>query len=111
MNKFYSEEIKELELEYEESLSNYYKARKQIYFTRLTTIIGIIFYLGSAIFDINIYKLFGTVGVYLIHVVIGMCAFFAIISLLPSYKEDEKFKWHILERQRKKLDKLRNKSF
>ena len=41
--------------------------------------------------------------------VIGMCAFFTIISLLPSYKEDEKFKWHILERQRKKLDKLRNK--
>ena len=109
MNKYYSDEIKELELEYEESLSKYFKARKQMYFIRLTTIAGIIFFLGSAIFNINIYKLFGTVGVYIIQAIIGMCAFFTIISLLPSYKEDEKFKWHILERQRKKLDKLRNK--
>ena len=44
MNKYYSDEIKELELEYEESLSKYFKARKQMYFIRLTTIVGIIFF-------------------------------------------------------------------
>ena len=39
--------------------------------------------------------------------VAGMCIFFSIIAMLPSFKEDEKFKWHILELQRKKIEKLK----
>ena len=107
MSESDNEEIKFLEREYQESLSQYFRNNKHTYYAKVGSIIGIVFIVVSSIFNDEFYKFFGTFGMLMLNGVSGMCIIFTIISLLPSYKDEEKFKWHVLETQRKKLEKLK----
>ena len=101
------EEIKLLVREYEESLSDFHKNQRHLYYAKVGAVIGIFFIVISSFLNDEFYKFFGTFGMTMLNGVAGICILFAIISMLPSYKEDEKWKWHILERQRKKIEKLK----
>jgi len=101
------EEIKLLEREYEDSLSEFYKNQRHFYYAKVGAVIGFFFIAISSFFNDEFYKFFGTFGMTIFNGVAGMCIFFSIIAMLPSFKEDEKFKWHILELQRKKIEKLK----
>ena len=105
MNK--KEELEFLERELQELYIKTIKNERHLYYARVGSIVSIIFIGVSTIFNSEFYRFFGTFGMAMLNAVGGMCILFAIISLLPGYKRDNKFKWDLIERKRKELEKLK----
>ena len=80
---------------------------KHMYYARVGSVIGLVFVIISALLDSEFYRFFGTFGMAVLNGVAGICMLFAVISLLPGYKRDNKMKWDIIEMKRKELEKLR----
>ena len=107
MSEIDKKEIQDLENEYEEELAKYYKEKKHFYYAKIGSLLGIVFIALSSMFNDEFYRLFGTFFMSIIYGIVGMSILFTIMSMLPGFKEDEKFKWDILEKQRKKIDKIK----
>ena len=101
------QELKFLEREYEELYLGQIKKEKNLYYARVGSVIAIIFIGVSTIFNNDFYRFFGTFGMTMLNGVGGICIVFTIISFLPAYKRDNNFKWDLIERKRKELEKLR----
>ena len=100
MSEIDKKEIQDLEDEYEEELAKYYREKKYFYYAKIGSLLGIVFIALSGMLNDEFYRLFGTFFMSIIYGIVGMCILFTIMSMLPGFKEDEKFKWDILENQR-----------
>ena len=107
MSESDNEEIKFLERELTETYSRYFRNQRHAYYAKVGSVIGLVFVAASSIFYDEFYKFFGTFGMTILSGTAGMCIFFTIITMLPGYKDDEKFRWHVIETQRKKIDRLK----
>ena len=100
-------EIEKLEAEYQEEFLKADKERTHRRYLNIGAVVGIIFVFISTSFEQEFYRTFGALGMGILQGATGLCFLMAVIFLLPGVRDEEKYKWKMIEEKRKKIEKLR----
>ena len=100
-------EIELLESEYREEFLKFDKERTHRRYLNIGAIAGIIFVFVSTSFEKEFYTVLGTLGMGLLQGASGLCFLMAVIFLLPGVRDEEKYKWKMIEEKREKIEKLK----
>ena len=107
MSDYNEKEIESLEDEIQELQIKVFKEARHRRYLNIGAIIGIIFMFISTGNEDEFYNFFGTLGMGLINGVTGLCVLMAVIFLLPGVRDEERYKWKMINEKRKKIDKLK----
>ena len=95
-------EIELLEAEYLEEFLKADKERTHRRYLNIGAIAGIIFVFISTSFEKEFYTALGTLGMGILQGASGLCFLMAIIFLLPGVRDEDRYKWKLIEEKRKK---------
>ena len=95
--------IRELEIEYREEFLKADKERTHTRYFNIGAIAGFIFVFISTSFEQEFYKVLGTLGMGILQGASGLCFGMAIILNLPGVRDENRYKWKMIEEKRKKI--------
>ena len=100
-------EIEELEAEYREEFLKADKDRTHRKYLNIGAVVGIIFVFISTSFEREFYTVLGTLGMGILQGASGLCCLMAVIFLLPGVRDEERYKWKMINEKRKKIEELK----
>ena len=107
MSETEKREIEELETEYLKEFLKADKERTHRRYLNIGAVAGIIFVFISTSFEREFYTVLGTLGMGILQGASGLCFLMAVIFLLPGVRDEERYKWKMIEEKRKKIEKLK----
>ena len=107
MSEAEKREIEELEAEYREEFLKADKERTHRRYFNIGAIAGFIFIFISTSFEQEFYKVLGTLGMGILQGASGLCFVMAIILNLPGVRDENRYKWKMINEKRKTIEKLK----
>ena len=103
MSEAEKREIESLEVEYREEFLKADKEKTHARYFNIGAIAGFIFVFISTSFEQEFYKVLGTLGMGILQGASGLCFMMAIILNLPGVRDENRYKWKMIEEKRKKI--------
>jgi len=100
-------EIESLEVEYREEFLKADKEKTHTRYFNIGAIAGFIFIFISTSFEQEFYKVLGTLGMGILQGASGLCFVMAIILNLPGVRDENRYKWKMINEKRKTIEKLK----
>ncbi|WP_435117040.1 hypothetical protein ACIJYF_01235 [Candidatus Pelagibacter bacterium nBUS_49] len=107
MSEAEKREIEELEAEYREEFLKADKDRTHRKYLNIGAVVGIIFVFISTSFEREFYTVLGTLGMGILQGASGLCVLMSIIFFLPGVRDEDRYKWKMIEEKRKKIEELK----